>query len=151
MLRIVLAVIIGYLAIALTVFIGLTSAYIALGPEDVFLPGVYDLTTTWVVAAVGINLIAAIVGGIVCALIDRRKFAPLIFAAIVFILGIGFAIPTIASYDDESPARPEGITMFDAMRDGRQPAWFAFSNPFVVGIGIILGASLVNKRNQPRA
>lgn len=151
MLRIVLAVIIGYVAIALTVFIGLTSAYFALGTEGVFQPGVYELTTTWVVAAVAVNLIAAIVGGIVCALIDRTKSTPLIFAAIVFILGIAFAFPTIASYDDESPARPDDITMFEAMRDGRQPAWFAFGNPFTVAIGIMLGASLINKRNKPHA
>lgn len=149
MLRIVLAIIIGYIAIALTVFIGLTSAYITLGREGVFQPGVYELTTTWVIAAVGVNIIAAIVGGIVCALIGRRKSAPLIFAAIVFILGLAFAFPTIASYDAESPARPDDITMREAMMEGRQPTWFAFSNPFVVAIGIILGASLVQKK--PRA
>ncbi|HRP62497.1 MAG TPA: hypothetical protein PK400_04320 [Phycisphaerales bacterium] len=151
MLRIVLAIIIGYLAIAMTIFIGLTSAYVVLGPEGVFQPGVFDLTTTWVVAAVGINIGAAVVGGIVCAIIARRKSTPLIFAAIVFILGIAFAIPTIASYDAESPARPNDITMREAMMEGRQPTWFAFSNPFIAGIGIILGASLISKRNKPQA
>lgn len=151
MIRAVLAVIIGYAAIALTVLIGLISAYMTLGPEGVFQRGTYELTTTWVVTAVGVNIVSAIVGGIVCALISRRKSTPLIFAAIVFILGIAVAFPTIASYDTESPARPDDITMTEAMMEGRQPTWFAFSNPFVVGMGIILGASLISSREKPHA
>ncbi len=113
-----------------------------------FQPRSYDLTATWVAAAVGVNIISAIIGGIVCALIDPRKSTVLIFAALVFVLGIAVAFPTIASYDAESPERPEGITMREAMMDGRQPTWFAFSNPFVVGIGIVLGASLVTRGNR---
>ncbi len=149
--RNVLAIIIGYVAIALTVAIGLSSAYFALGSEGVFQPGVYELTTTWVVAAVAVNIISAVIGGIVCALIARGKSTTLIFAAIVLILGIAVAFPTIASYDTELPARPDDITMSEAMMEGRQPTWFAFSNPFVVAIGIVLGASLINNRNTPQA
>lgn len=150
MIRSVLAIIIGYVAIAITVFFGLTGAYVALGSEGAFEPGIYELTTAWVVTAVGANLVAAIIGGIVCALIARKKAVPVVFAAIVFVLGILVAVPSMMADETEQVARPEGITMFDAMKEARQPTWFSLSNPFVAAIGIMLGASLISSRNTPR-
>ncbi len=46
MLRNILAVVIGYIVIALVVVLGLFGAYFLLGADRAFQPGSYDLTTT---------------------------------------------------------------------------------------------------------
>ena len=141
MVRIILGIIIGYLAIAIIVFAGLSAAWLILGPERAFQPGVYDLAPAWGIAAVVVNIIAAITGGVICRKLSRTPTGHRVFAIIVFILGLLVALPTLQA-DDEPPAvRPSEIPMLEAMRDAKQPTWFAFTNPFVAAIGIMLGGA----------
>ena len=44
--RAILSVIVGYVVMFLVVFVGLTGAYLLLGQERAFKPGVYDVTVT---------------------------------------------------------------------------------------------------------
>jgi len=141
------SIIAGYIAIFAILLIGSTVAYMALGDE-----GMYELTTPpWAITSVGVNLISAILGGIVCALIARSPKAPLVFAVIVFILGLLAALPVLTSGD---AARGEGVTMenmlgmtmFEMMR--QTPIWYALANPFIGAAGIMLGASIVRKKQH---
>jgi hypothetical protein len=148
MLRSVLGVIIGYIAIALIVFTGLTTAWLILGADGAFEPGVYEISTTWGAAAIAVNLIAAIIGGVVCMKIARQRGAVITFAAIVFILGLIVAIPTITAEETEPAARPDDVSMAVAMRDAEQPVWFCLMNPVTAALGIMIGGMLIPARRK---
>lgn len=64
--RKVLAVILGYLTMAVIVMVGLTVAYLVLGPAKTFEAGSYQVTTTWLVVWVAASVVAAVGGGFVC-------------------------------------------------------------------------------------
>jgi hypothetical protein len=109
------------------------------------------LTTPWAVVSVVVNLVSAIIGGIVCALIARSRKAPLAFAIIVFILGVLAAIPAL---QDGAAAPSEALTTEDFMRMTmieimrQTPVWYALANPFIKAAGIMLGASVVRKKKH---
>lgn len=146
MLRSILGVIIGYIAIMFIVFAGLTTAWLILGTDGAFEPGVFEITTTWGVAAIAVNLIAAVIGGMVCMSIARKRGAVVTFAALVFIFGILVAIPVITAEDAEPAARPADVSMAEAMKEAEQPLWFCLLNPVTAAVGILLGASLVSTK-----
>ena len=151
MVRTVVSIVVGYIAIALATFIGLTGAWLILGADRAFEPGVYDLSLAWVISAVAVNIIAAVIGGVVCASIARSRRAPIVFAFIVFVLGVIVAVPQfLADGSDPSPTRPADVAMFDAIGASRQPAWFALLTPFTVAAGIMVGAALVGGRSGAR-
>ena len=148
MVRTVVSIVVGYIVIALATFIGLTGAWLILGADRAFEPGVYDLSLAWVISAVAVNIVAAVIGGVVCASIARTRRAPIVFAFIVFVLGIIVAVPVFLAGDsDVSPPRPAEVTMFEAIGASRQPAWFALLNPVTVAAGIMIGAALVGGRS----
>ena len=63
MLRTIGSVILGYLVMFVVVFVGLTAAYLAMGTDRAFKPGVYDVTAIWLVVMFAISILAAFVGG----------------------------------------------------------------------------------------
>ena len=66
MLRSVLGVIVGYLAIFAVIFCVLTVAYLGMGPERAFQPGSFQPSILWDAVEIVIGLAAAAVGGFVC-------------------------------------------------------------------------------------
>lgn len=146
MIRNVLSVIIGYAAMAAVVFVAFTIAYMTLGADGAFKPDVFEVSTTWLTMAVIVNLIAAIVGGLVCKVIARQALTTAIFALIVFILGLLVAIPIVSAEDAEPTPREGDVAMLDAMKDAEQPIWFALTNPLVAAAGILIGGTLIPGR-----
>jgi hypothetical protein len=143
MLRAVLAVIVGYLVMALLVFKTFTLAYLHIGADASFRPGTYDVTPLWLVVSFVLSFIAAFVGGWVCATIARRSTAPKGFAAAVFILGLIVALSAIMASDDARPKMREGnVGNIAAMQNAKQPGWVALMNAFIAPAGILIGARL---------
>jgi len=143
MLRNILAVIVGYVVIFLITVISFSAAYMALGAAGSFKPGSYDVSSTWAAISIIVGLASAMLGGAICARIAASAAASKVFAGIVFLLGLLLAIPTLSA--EEAPAREsDEIPMSQAMRDARQPTWFALLNPLLGAGGILLGARLVS-------
>lgn len=145
MVRNIASIVVGYIATFAIVLIGSAVAYSALGE------GAYDFTTPSAVMSVVGNLVSAIAGGIICALIARSPKAPLVFAIIVFILGVLAAIPVlkdgpVAGSQGLTTEDVMGMTMIEIMR--LTPVWYAVANPFIGAAGIMLGASIVRKKKR---
>ena len=73
MVRKILGVIAGYLAMAAFVFLTFSILYALLGAENTFEPGSYKVSSTWLVLSIILGLIAAIIGGYICILVSRSS------------------------------------------------------------------------------
>lgn len=142
MVRAILGVIVGYIVMALLVFCFLTIAYLGMGADTAFRPGTYNVSMLWVVVSCVLGLIAAIVGGLVCALISRSKRAVQVLAGIVFVLGILIAIPALTTVDVRPNNRAGNVPNLQAMQLARTPGWVALINPFLGAAGVLIGSRL---------
>ncbi len=143
MLKAVLAVIAGYVVMALLMFATFSMAYLLMGADGAFRSGTYDVTPLWLVVSFVFSFIAAIVGGWVCATIASKSTAPKVFAAVVFLIGLGVALSILMASADAGPQVREGnVGNFAAMQNAKQPAWVALINALIAPAGILLGARL---------
>jgi hypothetical protein len=139
MLKNILSAVAGYIAIALTLFITFTAAYLILGVEGSFKPGSYEVSTIWIVLSIIISFLAAMLGGYVAYLIAKNVQAVYILAGIVFVLGLIMAIGALAM-DPVTPAVREGaVDNFEAMQKAVTPIFIQFLNPFIGTAGVLLG------------
>ena len=114
MLKSILGVIVGYLAIMFVAFAAYTAAYFGLGADRAFEPGTYALSGIWIGLVIAITLIAGLVGGLTCAAISKSRTTGLVFALIVFVLGFVFELPNLMK--DHTPvARTGDVSNLEAM------------------------------------
>ena len=139
--RTALAVIAGYMAIVVITMAAFFGAFVVIGPEGAFRPGVYAPSKLWIALSFALGFGAAVIGGFVCAAISRDSGGPNLLAAAILVLGLVFATFVLAERVDGGAAvRLPGVDVDEAMRRGEQPAWVAFANPFVGIAGVLLGA-----------
>jgi ABC-type transport system involved in multi-copper enzyme maturation permease subunit len=143
--RKIIGVIVGYIAMAVVIFLSFTAAYLAMGANQAFKPGVYDVSLRWAAISIVLSLIAAIVGGYVCTLIARGTRAAQILAGLVIVLGILVAIPVLTGRDTRPNKRPEEVPNLQAMQSARTPKWVAILNPIVGAVGVLVGAGIRQK------
>jgi amino acid transporter len=142
MLRKVAGVIVGYVVMACLVFLTFSVAYLALGTDQAFKPGSYNISLRWIAVSLVLGVIAAIVGGYTCALIARSTRAAQVLAGIVVLLGLLIAIPALTGNDPRPSTRPRDVPNIQAMQNARTPKWFALLNPIVGAVGVLIGAGL---------
>ena len=142
MVRAILSVIAGYVALFVVVMATFMVAVPALGTERVLAPGTYFPSPLWLVVSFALGLLAAIVGGWVCALIARAPKPPVALAVLVVVLGLVSAVFQMVSPDERPTVREGEVSMAEAMQNARQPAWVAFLNPLVGAAGVLFGARL---------
>jgi hypothetical protein len=141
MLKSILAVIVGYIVMAIFGFAIFTCAYLGLGVERVFEPASYAISTLWMVIMVAVALIGGILGGLICAAISKSKGACMVFAGIVFALGMIFAIPA-AMKEHPSADRSGDVPNLQAMQMAQTPTWILLLNPVLGAVGVLLGARM---------
>ena len=66
------SVLLGYIAMAFAVFAGLSLAFVALGADRAFRPGVFDVSAVWVVVSFIVGFGAALLGGWVARRVAKR-------------------------------------------------------------------------------
>lgn len=146
MVRAILAGFVGYLVMVLFVIVGMTVGYLALGEDRVFQPGVFDITPLWGGVVVGVGLLAAVVGGLVCALVMRPgSKAPLGLAVFVLLMGVVTAGLVVVSDRDAPGPRTEPVAVFEAANVAQQPTWTLIANPILGVVGTLLGAGLTGR------
>ena len=150
MARSILAVVVGYAALALLIFVTFTALYLVLGADRSFEPGSYDASTLWVATSFPLGVAASVAAGYVCAAIARGGRAPQVLAGVVLVLGLLFAIPVLRA-SDAAPARTGEVSNAEAMQRARQPKWVALVNPFIGAVGVLVGAGLRRRRDIGRA
>lgn len=152
MIRSILGVILGYLAMAVVVMGGLTVAYLALGADRAFQPGTYEVTTAWLAVWAPVSMVAAILGGIVCAKVSaQRTPAAVVLAGIILVLG---GITAAAQIGAEAPTGDAAVRTgdtpnFEAMTSARSPDWIHIANPLIGAVGVLLGASIAGRGSKP--
>lgn len=148
MLRKIIGVIVGYIAMTALIFITFTLLYLILGAEGSFQPGNFQTSTTWLVLSTILGLIAAVIGGLVCVIIAKDRKTAIWLAGLVLVLGIIFAIPGLSISEEEMNKVREGnVDNFEAMQNAEQPPLALILNPIIGSIGVMAGSRL--KKNKP--
>lgn len=145
----ILGVIVGYVSMAVFVFITFSILYMILGADGSFEPESYNVSTIWLVLSFLLGLVAAIIGGFVCVLIAKERKPALWLAGIVLVLGFVLAIPAIGESDEERNKIREGdVSNTEAMQNVKQPPVTLILNPIIGTIGVFAGAKLKKERKS---
>jgi len=143
MARSIIAVIASYLAMFVLAFIAFTCAYLIVGSDVAFLPGIYEASTTWIGIAFVINIVVAIIGGFVCALIAEKGSAPLALAILAVVLGLVVAIADMnKGKKNAGMVRTANTPSMEAVQKAYWPVWVPFTFPLTSAIGILIGGKL---------
>jgi len=141
MLRILGAVVVGYLVLFVLMFALFTLAYLVLGADRAFEPATYDVSTIWIIASAVLGFVATFIGGVVCSSMAKGTKAPLILAGLVVVIGILFAIPVLTSTNTTAEMIRDGsVGNLEAMQNAKTPAWVALLNPVLGAVGVLAGA-----------
>lgn len=147
MVRNLSGIIVGYIAMAIFMFITFTVLYLILGTEGSFDPGSFHVSSNWIVFSVILSFLAALDGGWVCILISKSKNAVLILAGIVLVLGIITSISKIgASNEIKDKQRIGKVSNTEAMQNAVQPNFILILNPILGAIGIVSGSKLKKEK-----
>jgi len=142
MVRNILGVVVGYLAIFAFVFLSFTGLYFILGANGAFESETYEVSLVWIIISFILSFVAAVLGGFLCKLISKNHKAALSLALLVFILGIVFAIPSLSAGDDVVEMRKQDVSNFEAMQNAKQPPIVSILNPIIGALGVVLGSKL---------
>ncbi len=141
--RIIGSVVVGYLIMFVAIFVLFGGAYLLLGANGSFQPGSWDASGLWLALSVVLGIVAATVGGYVCAAMAKNIRGPQVLVAVVVILGLLFAIPALTGAGGAAAGvRPDTVGLFDAMQNARQPMWLVLLNPVLGAVGVLIGARL---------
>jgi len=143
MVRNILGVVLGYVAMFAFVFISFTVLYLILGADGSFESGTYEVSIVWIIISFILGLAAAVLGGYLCVLISKNNKVVLVLAAIVLIFGIAMAIPALGeSADDVYEMRKNDVSNMEAMQNAKQPAYMLILNPIIGALGVFAGSKL---------
>ena len=148
MVRAIVGVVVGYVVMALLIFLMFSVAYIAMGANRAFNPGSFDPTLFWIVISFFLGFVAALVGGYTCATIAKSKRAAQVLAGLVFVLGIIVAVPVLTSDDTRPNIRTGEVANIEAMQKARTPGWVALMNPLIGAVGVMVGAGIRQARTS---
>jgi len=148
MMRMIIGVILGYVAMAAFVFITFSVTYMILETEGSFQPNSYEVSVSWIFASIVLGLAGAILGGLTSVSIGRSKGAPKILAGLVLVLGIAMAIPTFSTVDRQPLVRSGEVALMEAMQSAHQPSWLVFINPLIGAAGVLVGSRLRKDRTK---
>jgi hypothetical protein len=140
MLKSIVGVVVGYLAMSVVAFCAYTAVYLGLGAEGAFEAGTYALSGIWIGLVIAVTVIAGLIGGLTCAAISKSRTAGLIFALIVFVLSFLFELPNVM--DHTPKARAGDVSNMEAMGKAQPPAWLLILNPFLAGAAVLMGTRM---------
>ncbi len=141
MVRKILGVIIGYVAMTAFVIITFILTLLVLGPDGAFKPGEFGPSNLWIAISFVLGFVGAVLAGLVCALIAKSSKPVMVLAGIALIMGLVLAIPALTA-EPVIEERTEDLPSLEAMQKGQQPGWVALLNPLIGAAGILLGGRL---------
>lgn len=103
--------------------------------------------------AIVVGLIAAMIGGAVCAAIAAKgSKAAMVLAGLVLVFGLALAGLQLAATQEDMPTVREGdVTMFEAMENSQEPTAMLFGNSVIGFVGVLIGARLVGRKSAAMA
>jgi hypothetical protein len=141
-------VIIGYVLIAVLIFMTFSAFYLAIGADRAYNPGTYDVSPLWIAVSALLTLLAGLAGGYVCKSISGDRGAVVILAGIV--LGLGIAVASLQAAAERPPkeVRTSAVSNYDAMKKPQQPVWYLFASPIISAAGIIIGGGVMPRKKE---
>jgi hypothetical protein len=132
------AVVVGYLAMAVFVFLTFTLAYLAMGTERAFQPGTYDVSTLWLALAIVLGFAGAALGGMIAARIGGERGVRTLLIVVV-LLGLVNAVFTMMSPGENKGPRTAAVPVMEAMTAAKQPTWSPWADILLGAAGTIVG------------
>jgi hypothetical protein len=149
MVRNILGVVLGYVAMFAFVFISFTVLYLILGADGSFEPGTYEVSLIWIIISFILGLAAAMLGGYLCVFISKNQKTALVLAGLVLVLGIAMAIPALGDASNEvHEMRSSDVPNMEAMQNAKQPVLMLLLNPIIGAIGVYAGSKLRKKGTE---
>ncbi len=146
--RAILGVIVGYIVMAGVVIGSFAAAWMVFGQDSAYKEGLWEISTTWMIMMFVAGLIAAMIGGAVCAAIAAKgSKAAMVLAGLVLVLGFvdaGFKLA--APREDRPTVREDNVTMFKATQSSQEPTVMLLGNPVIGLVGVLIGARLVGRK-----
>ena len=143
MARSIIAVIAGYVAMFVLVFVTFTCVFLLMGTEWSFKPNSFEASNRWIAMSLVANLVIGIIGGFICALIAKGGKAPMALAIVVFALGMLLAIPSVMAHKaGVGEVRTGNVSQIEAMTKANEPLWVPFTFPIIGAIGVLIGGKL---------
>jgi hypothetical protein len=139
------AAVVGYVVMVAAVFGGMSLGWLLLGADRAFQPGSWDVSMLWSVIMMAVGLVAAVAGGMVCARLGTGRTPIYMLVGLIVVLGIASALPDAGVAET---VRSSDISLWDAMSTVRPPALDRWSNPIIGVVGVLLGASRVQKGSE---
>ena len=134
-------VLLGYVAMAASVFGLFAFAWVVMGSEGAFRSGSFAVSGAWVVMSLIVNVVAAVGGGNVARLVSRERTASVVLAAVILTLGLALIIPELGEIGAPD-MRAGSVSMLDAISRAHQPAWVMLLTPVLGAIGAYIGGRL---------
>ncbi len=138
-LRAILGVISGFLAMSVFVMAAFPVATLAIGAERLLRPGSYEASAAWTSVNVLLGLPAALLGGFVCACVTPSSGARYALVAIAVVFGVAYAAIFLVAGDPGPRTDPVGHL---TVQFARPPAWLLVANPLIDALGIHVGSRL---------
>lgn len=145
MIRSILSVVAAYIAMAIFMFLTFTGLYAVLGAEGSFKPGVYDVSTAWIIGSVILGFIATAIGGYVAVMISRNHAAALWFGAVVLVITLLVGIVALQKGNPHE-TRAGNVPNMEAMQKAQNPTWLNFLVPFTGFVGALAGGRMRKAR-----
>lgn len=141
MLRSILSVIAGYVVMAVIVVAGFSVAFIA--PDFAYQAGSLNVSTGWLVYTIVLSFVAAVAGGLVCALIARKYQPVVVFAVVALAFGLFEAVRNgQRERPSKTAAEIAAMSMMDKGQISVQPIAYAWSLPFIAAAGVLIGGRM---------
>ena len=138
----ILAAVVGYLAMAVALFIMFSLMWQFLGPSAAFLPGSWEVSLGWSLGSIVLGLVGAFIGGRVCARVAHGY--PAVWILIVLVIALGI-VEMLTQPELVAGPRPDDISMMEATVNARQPAWITWLNPVIGVVGVWFGAGRLRR------
>ena len=142
MVRMILGIVLGYIAMSVALFVMFSGLYMVLGTAGSFKEGSYFVSSTWLFAGFVIFFIAAAIAGIVAALVGKDAKTAFWMGGVILILGILIAISQVVSAPSNTAREAAEVALMDAMNMAQQPVWALIVNPIVGFLGALTGGKL---------
>ena len=124
------------------------AAWMVFGQDSAYKEGLWEISTTWMIMMFVAGLIAAMIGGAVCAAIAAKgSKAAMVLAGLVLVLGFvdaGFKLA--APREDRPTVREDNVTMFEPTANSQEPTVMLLGNPGIGLVGVLIGARLVGRK-----
>ncbi len=133
----ILAALAGYVVMAFALFLLFSLLWVILGPSRAFQPGSWEVSGGWALGSIVLGLVAAYIGGRVCARVAHDARAATILIALVIVLGV---VTALMPMEMAAGPRPDDVSMMEATAGARQPAWFSWLNPVIGVVGVWFGS-----------